>query len=69
LFVSAFRRADELAVAMECRCYRGGKGRTKLHVLHICASDVFWVLSFVVLGAALILINIYGVGYTMGGVI
>ena len=69
LFVSAFRRADELAVAMECRCYRGGKGRTKLHVLHLCASDVFWMLSFVALGAGLILINVYGVGYTMGGVI
>ena len=33
LFVSAFRRADELAMAMECRCYHGGEGRTKLHVL------------------------------------
>ena len=33
LFISAFRRADELAVAMECRCYHGGEGRTKLHVL------------------------------------
>jgi len=33
LFVSAFRRADELAVAMEARCYRGGEGRTKLNIL------------------------------------
>ena len=33
LFISAFRRADELAVAMESRCYHGGEGRTKLHVL------------------------------------
>ena len=33
LFISAFRRADELATAMECRCYHGGEGRTKLHVL------------------------------------
>ncbi|MBR2132859.1 MAG: energy-coupling factor transporter transmembrane protein EcfT [Oscillospiraceae bacterium] len=33
LFISAFRRADELAVAMECRCYNGGEGKTKLHVL------------------------------------
>ena len=30
LFISAFRRADELAMAMECRCYRGGDGRTRL---------------------------------------
>ena len=33
LFISAFRRADELATAMECRCYHGGEGRTALHVL------------------------------------
>ena len=33
LFVSAFRRADELATAMECRCYHGGEGRTRLHQL------------------------------------
>ena len=33
LFISSFRRADELATAMECRCYRGGDGRTKLKVL------------------------------------
>lgn len=33
LFISAFRRAEELALAMECRCYHGGEGRTKLHVL------------------------------------
>ena len=33
LFISAFRRADELAMAMECRCYRGGTGRTRLKVL------------------------------------
>ena len=39
LFISAFRRADELAVAMECRCYHGGEGRTKLHVLHYAARD------------------------------
>lgn len=39
LFVSAFRRADELALAMDCRCYRGGKGRTRLHVLRFAARD------------------------------
>jgi len=39
LFISAFRRADELAVAMECRCYHGGEGRTKLHVLRYHARD------------------------------
>ena len=39
LFISAFRRADELAMAMECRCYRGGEGRTRLKVLHCGARD------------------------------
>ena len=49
LFISAFRRADELATAMECRCYSGGEGRTKLHVLRFAAKD-YLVLA---LGAAL----------------
>ena len=39
LFISAFRRADELAIAMECRCYNGGEGKTKLHVLHYEKRD------------------------------
>ena len=39
LFISAFRRADELAVAMECRCYQGGEGRTKLKQLHYTRLD------------------------------
>lgn len=62
LFVSAFRRADELALAMECRCYRGGEGRTRMKQLNMSARD--WVAAFVMaLGfAAVILINIYGPG-------
>lgn len=40
LFISAFRRADELATAMECRCYRGGEGRTRLKQLKITKSDI-----------------------------
>ena len=40
LFISAFRRADELATAMECRCYHGGEGRTRMKVLRCRASDV-----------------------------
>ena len=39
LFISAFRRADELAMAMECRCYRGGDGRTRLKVLRCTGQD------------------------------
>ena len=41
LFVSAFRRADELAVAMECRCYNGGEGRTRMKILKLCRRDAF----------------------------
>ncbi len=39
LFVSSFRRADELAVAMECRCYQGGKGRTRMNQLRYRLAD------------------------------
>ena len=39
LFVSAFRRAEELATAMECRCYRGDIGRTKMKQLHLSGKD------------------------------
>lgn len=50
LFISAFRRADELATAMECRCYQGGEGRTKLKVLKYARRDAVTLL----LGAALV---------------
>ncbi|MCH5184067.1 MAG: energy-coupling factor transporter transmembrane protein EcfT [Oscillospiraceae bacterium] len=54
LFVSAFRRADELAEAMECRCYHGGEGRTKLKVIRSRPSDyVFLLLMLLVCGAIL----------------
>ena len=55
LFVSSFKRADELAVAMESRCYNGGKGRTRMKQLHIHAAD--WIAAGVtaVLGAAIII--------------
>ena len=41
LFVSAFRRADELAMAMESRCYHGGEGRTRMHVIYFATRDAF----------------------------
>ena len=40
LFISAFRRADELATAMECRCYQGGEGRTKMKILRYKRGDL-----------------------------
>ena len=45
LFISAFRRADELAVAMECRCYHGGEGRTRLRQLKFAARDYLALLA------------------------
>ncbi len=55
LFISAFRRADELATAMECRCYQGGEGRTKMKLLRYHREDF---LSF---GAGAILVAIVAV--------
>ena len=43
LFISAFRRADELAMAMECRCYHGGEGRTRMKQLKLTSLD-FYIL-------------------------
>lgn len=52
LFVSAFRRADELAMAMESRCYRGGKGRTRMKEMRLSLLD-FWG-SVVALGIGIL---------------
>ena len=61
LFVSSFRRADELAVAMESRCYHGGEGRTRMKTLKMAPRDwlcfLFWAL---VLGG-MIAMNVYGI--------
>ncbi len=46
LFISAFRRADELATAMECRCYHGGEGRTRLRQLRYKAADYVTLFLF-----------------------
>ena len=54
LFISAFRRADELATAMECRCYHGGEGRTKLHVLRYQTRDYIALAAGAVILAAVI---------------
>lgn len=67
LFISAFRRADELAIAMECRCYRGGEGRTKLHILKYKAQDVLLILLFSALLAGLILMNSFAIEFSFVG--
>lgn len=59
LFVSAFKRAEDLAVAMECRCYRGGKGRTKLHKLQYHARDIVAFLLMCAFLAGIFVVNYY----------
>ena len=60
LFVSAFRRADELATAMECRCYHGGEGRTRLKVLRYAAIDLIAFLVGAALLAGVIVLRRFG---------
>jgi len=57
LFISAFRRADELATAMECRCYTGGEGRTRMNVLKSEPKDWIFFACIVLLGAAVVCLN------------
>lgn len=60
LFISAFRRADELATAMECRCYQGGDGRTKMKLLRFKRNDFLAYGVGVLLLAAVIVLNQFG---------
>lgn len=57
LFVSAFRRADELAMAMESRCYHGGEGRTRMRVLHFAWRDAVAAAVFLAMTGAIILVQ------------
>ena len=65
LFVSAFNRASELATAMECRCYHGGEGRTRMKVRHIRFVDFIPLALIIILGVSLVVLNIFGIGFTM----
>lgn len=58
LFVSSFKRAEELATAMECRCYRGDKNRVKLHKLSYGKLDYLWIIGFLIFAALLIFTTI-----------
>lgn len=60
LFISAFRRADELAVAMECRCYHGGKGRTRMRQLKFAPADFVTLCSALVFCAGIIVLGRFG---------
>ena len=59
LFVSSFRRAYDLAVAMECRCYQGGDGRTRMKQLHMGRLDAVSLIFALCLCTGVILCNIY----------
>ena len=59
LFVSAFRRADELAMAMESRCYHGGEGRTRMHVLRYGRADAFAFAATLGMGAVIVLLQAF----------
>ena len=58
LFISSFRRADELATAMECRCYNGGEGRTRLRQLKAAPRDVVALIITIMFYAAAIAVSI-----------
>jgi len=60
LFISAFRRADELATAMECRCYQGGDGRTKMKLLRYKRRDYCTFGIGILLMAGIILLRNFG---------
>ena len=60
LFISSFRRADELATAMECRCYHGGEGRTKLHVLKYERRDYVALSIAVLICVSVIVLRQFG---------
>ena len=59
LFLSAFRRADDLALAMEARCYRGGEGRTRMKEMKLARLDYVAIAIFSLVSVGL------GVSYTL----
>jgi energy-coupling factor transport system permease protein len=59
LFVSAFRIASDLAMAMEARCYRGGKGRTRMNGMRMKRSDYISIVLMILFLAALIAMRIW----------
>ncbi|MEG1551686.1 MAG: energy-coupling factor transporter transmembrane component T, partial [Oscillospiraceae bacterium] len=59
LFINSFRRAYELAFAMECRCYRGGEGRTRLKIMKLAFRDYLSMFLMIALIAGIIVSNIY----------
>lgn len=60
LFISAFRRADELATAMECRCYHGGVGRTRMNNLHFRPADGLFMAVALIIAVAVGILGRFG---------
>jgi energy-coupling factor transport system permease protein len=69
LFVSSFKRAEELATAMECRCYRGDNNRTKLVKLEYRARDFAFMAIFAILVAGLIILSILPYKLELSGLV
>ena len=59
LFSSSIRHALDLATAMECRCYRGGEGRTRMKVLKCRPSDILALVGVIAFGAVIVCVNIF----------
>lgn len=62
LFISAFRIAQDLAMAMEARCYRGGKGRTRMNKLELCRNDFIAISLIIIFFAVIVLQRILKIG-------
>ena len=69
LFVSSFKRAEELATAMECRCYRGDINRSKLVKLEYHGRDYIFILIFLILLGMLICLSVLPYNFTSFGII
>ena len=69
LFASSFKRAEELATAMECRCYRGDSNRTKLVKLELKSMDYLWLALSALIFASIILLAILPYNYIVDSVI
>ncbi len=69
LFVSSFKRAEELATAMECRCYRGDKNRVKLNKLEYKSSDYLWLLGFVLFTLGIFAVSSLPYNFSLSGAI
>ena len=69
LIVSSFKRAEELAIAMECRCYRGDKNRTKLVKLQYKGRDILWLALVLLVLSSIVVLSILPYSYSTDSII